>query len=132
MALTEKMKHFCRAYFSNGGNGIQTYLTAYDSNSPVSAGIEASRLLEKEDIQDYLASINKPLNDLVISKREPKRKIIQERIQACIDKDDDNSAARWMDIPNKMDSEYININRNIEDKTEVINLDTDKLKKLIG
>ena len=133
MALTEKQKNFCREYFSNGGNGTQAYLTAYDSNSEVSAGIEASRLLKQDDIQDFLASLNKPLNDLAISEREKKRSLIWQRIEYCIATNDDNAVARYMDILNKMDSEYVNINRNIEDKpTEIINLDTNTLKKLSG
>ena len=36
-----------------------------------------------------------------------------------------------MDILNKMDAEYININRNITDQAgEVVNLDSDTLQKL--
>lgn len=132
MALTEKMKSFCREYFSNGGNGTQAYLSAYDSSSSVSAAIEANRLLEREDIQEYLCSLNKPLEKKAISEREKKRELIQERILACIAKEDDTNARGWMDILNKMDSEYININRNITDSNEEIQeLDTEKLIRLV-
>lgn len=132
MALTEKMKNFCREYFSNGGNGTQAYLFAYDSSSNVSAAIEASRLLEREDIQEYLSSLNKPLERKAISEREKKRELIQQRILACIEKEDDTNARGWMDILNKMDSEYININRNITDQNDDIKeLDTDNLIKLV-
>lgn len=132
MALTEKMKNFCREYFSNGGNGTQAYLFAYDSSSTVSAAIEANRLLEREDIQEYLNSLNRPLEVKAISEREKKRELIQSRILACIEKDDDTNARGWMDILNKMDSEYVNINRNItEENNNITDLDTDNLIKLV-
>ena len=129
MALTEKQKNFCREYFSNGGNGTQAYLAAYDSTSEVSAGIEASRLLKQENIQEYLASLNKPLNDRAISEREKKRSILWEFINNPSVSDGDR--LRAMDLLNKMDAEYININKNIdENKSDITHLDIEALKKL--
>lgn len=131
MALTEKQKNFCREYFTNGGNGTQAYLSAYDSNSDVSASIESSRLLAKEEIQEYIRSLNKPLEMKAISEREKKRSIIWEGIEACRISGDHAGIARYMDILNKMDAEYININKNIEDKTaDIKELDTSVLEKL--
>ena len=129
MALTEKQKNFCREYFSNGGNGTQAYLAAYDSTSEVSAGIEASRLLKQENIQEYLTSLNKPLNDRAISEREKKRSILWEFINNPSVSDGDR--LRAMDLLNKMDAEYININKNIdENKSDITHLDIEALKKL--
>ena len=131
MALTEKQKNFCREYFSNGGNGTQAYLTAYNGTSEVAAANESSLLLKRDDIRDYLNALNKPLEEQAISEREKKRALIWQRIEYCIATNDDNAVARYMDILNKMDAEYININRNIEDKpTEIVKLDTDTLRKL--
>lgn len=129
MALTEKQKAFCREYFSNGGNGTQAYLTAYDSNSEQSAAIESSRLLVREDIQEYLNTLNKPLEKKAISERERKRAVLWEIIQ----NGDNNDKCRAMDILNKMDAEYINVNHNItEQKTDISSIDLDKLKQLAG
>lgn len=129
MALTEKQKAFCREYFSNRGNGTQAYLTAYDGNSEVAASIESSKLLARDDIQEYLHALNKPLETKARSEREKKRSICWERIEYCTSIGDDAGAARWMDILNKMDSEYININRNIQDdQTAISNLDTNTLR----
>lgn len=129
MALTEKQKAFCREYFSNSGNGTQAYLAAYDSNSEPSAAVESARLLARDDIQDYLRSLNKPLERKAQSEREKKRSICWQRIEYCTSIGDDAGAARWMDILNKMDSEYININRNIQDdQTAISNLDTNTLR----
>lgn len=132
MALTEKMKHFCREYISNGGNGTKAYLTAYNSKSEVSASIESSKLLRRDDITKYIESLNKPLENRIQNEREKKRQIIWNRIEECIAREDDGAIARYMDILNKMDAEYININRNIEDKdTNIQELDTTTLLRLV-
>jgi phage terminase small subunit len=129
--LTEKQKSFCREYFSNGGNGTQAYLFAYDSKSEVAAANESSLLLKRDDIQEYIKTLNRPLEDKAISEREKKRSILWERIQVCITNNDDAAVARYMDILNKMNAEYININRNIEDKAaDIKTLDTSVLEKL--
>jgi len=127
MALTEKMKAFCREYFTNGGNGTQAYLTAYDGNSDTSAAIESSRLLARDDIQEYLAALNKPIEQKAISEREKKRRVLWE----IIENGDNNDKCRAMDILNKMDAEYTNININKTESTvNLDNLDLDALKTL--
>lgn len=126
--LTEKRKHFCREYYSNGGNGTQAYLTAYDSNSATSAAIEASRLLQRDDIQEYLHALNRPMERKAQSDREKKRQWLWKMIESA---DSDSDRLRAMDILNKMDSEYININRNIDDtSTALEGVDTSTLKLL--
>lgn len=133
--LTIKQARFCEEYVKNGGNGTQAYLTAYDSNSPTSAQIEASRLLDREDIQEYLKKLRKPIEKAVMRKvlneREKKKQIIQERLEACIAREDDAAIARYLEIWNKMDGEYVNINKDItERETEIKNLDTATLQQL--
>lgn len=129
MALTEKQKAFCREYFANGGNGTQAYLAAYDSKSEVSAAVEASRMLGKDEIRDYLDSLNKPKEEQARTERERKRAVLWNIIETG----DDNAKCRALDILNRMDSEYININRNIdEQKTDISGIDLDKLKQLAG
>ena len=134
-ALTEKQKNFCQEYIKNGGNGTQAYLSAYNSNSPVAAGIEANRLLQDDRVQEYLNELRKPIERAVVRKvlteREKKKQLIQERITACIAKGDDAAIARYLDIWNKLDGDYINITKDITDQnTQVIELNTDTLKKL--
>lgn len=130
--LTEKMKAFCVEYMKNGGNGTEAYLHAYNTESKTTASREASLLLRRKDINEYLHTLNIPNENKAISEREKKRAIIWDRIQYCIDTGNDNAVARYMDILNKMDSEYININRNIDDTHEKLDtLDVDALKSLI-
>jgi phage terminase small subunit len=132
MALTEKMKSFCREYVSNGGNGTQAYLKAYNSNSEVSASREANKLLYRDDITDFINTLNKPLNNKITNERDKKRSIIWERIEVCQNNGDDAAIARYMDILNKMDAEYININKNIdEQQTNINELDTTTLLRLV-
>ena len=132
MALTEKQKAFCREYVRNNGNGTQAYLSAYDSNSDTSAAIEASKLLRRDDITEYIAALNKPMENRIQSEREKKRSIIWEGIEQCRLSGDHNGVARYMDILNKMDQEYININRFEQNQTNITNLDTDTLRRLSG
>jgi len=130
MALTEKMKTFCREYFKNGGNGTAAYMAVYNSNNLQVAANESSILLKRDDIKDYLRSINEPLEKQAISEREKKRDILWSFINDLNKSDNDRLKA--MDLLNKMDSEYINTTRIESDNKTVINgLDTDTLKQLI-
>ena len=128
--LTEKQKAFCREYVRNGGNGTQAYLHAYDSKSETAASIESSKLLRKDNVTEYIATLNKPMENRIQNEREKKRKWLWDMIENPDTSDSDR--LRAMDILNKMDSEYINITRNLEDKpAEIAHLDTSTLLKLV-
>lgn len=131
--LTEKQKRFCQEYVRNFGDGTKAYLSAYDSESETSAKIEACRLLRRDDITEYIQALTKPTENKIQNEREKKRAIIWEGIEQCRANGDHSGVARYMDILNKMDAEYININRNIEEReTAIDQLDTDTLKRLVG
>ena len=132
--LTEKMKNFCREYVGNGGKPRDAYMAAYDSQSTISANVEATKLLQREAIQGYIADLRKPLEVVAIttaiSERDRKRQVLWDIINNA---DSNADKCRAMDILNKMDSEYININRNIEDNSALISdLDDEVLRKLSG
>lgn len=133
MKLTEKQKEFCREYIRNGGNATKAYLHAYNSNSDTAAAIESSKLLKREDINAYIDTLNRPIEEhainTVISERDKKRTILWNMIENPSTSDTDR--LRAMDILNKMDAEYININKNIEEKSDISTLDTDTLIKLV-
>lgn len=126
--LTEKQKKFCREYISNNGNGTEAYLFAYNSKSETSAAIEANRLLKRDDITKYLDTLRKPLENQIHNERDKKRKWLWGMIDNPNVSESDR--LRAMDILNKMDSEYINITRNEEVKTDISTLDIDTLTKL--
>ena len=129
--LTEKMKRFCREYVTNGGNGTQAYLTAYDSKSETSASIEASKLLRRDDITEYINALNKPTENRIANEREKKRNLLWEFINDT--NRDDSTRLKALDLLNRMDAEYININRNIDDKKpEISGLSMEALTRLAG
>jgi phage terminase small subunit len=128
MPLTEKQKNFAREYFTNGGNATQAYLFAYDSNSERAASIEASRLLDKPEIQAYIGTLNKPLERAAIAERETKRQWLWNMINNSAAKDSDRLTA--MQILCKMDQEFVNINANITTDNNLQHIDIDVLKRL--
>lgn len=130
--LTQKMKDFCHAY-ARTGSATEAYLEAYDGQNKDVARNEGSKLLLRDDITEYLKEINQPTVNKIINEREKKRKMIWRAIERCEAKEDEAGMARWMDILNKMDSEYVNINRNIDDSVEKLSgLTTDQIKELLA
>lgn len=135
--LTEKQRRFCEEYLKNGGVGVEAYMTAYDATSRKAGAVEASRLLDNPEIQKYLDKLRKPIEKAVkrkiINEREYKKKLIQERIEDCVERGDDAAIARYIEIWNKMDGEYVNINKDITDQhTEISQLDTATLMQLVN
>lgn len=130
--LTQKMKNFCHAY-ARCSNATQAYLEAYDSHNDRVAAVEACKLLQRDDITEYLRELNKPIENKITNERERKRNIIWRRIERSIEKEDEAAIARYMDILNKMDAEYVNINRNIDDSTEKLSaLTNEQLTEILN
>lgn len=132
MALTEKQRAFCRNIVS-GMTNKDAYQAAYNCNSDNAAWIESTKLLNREDIAAEIKALRKPIEIKAqtdaLTERERKRAVLWD----IIENGDNNDKCRAMDILNKMDSEYVNINRNIdEQKTDISGIDLDKLKQLAG
>ena len=133
--LTPKQEKFCQCIVS-GMSGKDSYITAYENKSNDNTAYkEAMKLLDREDIQARIKDLRKPLElqakTQALSERDKKKAIINERIQACITKEDDAAIARYIDILNKMDAEYISVNVNKTDSnTDLTNLDLSTLKTL--
>ena len=133
--LTPKQEKFCQCIVS-GMSGKDSYIAAYDCNNERVARNEAPKLLQRDDVSKRIQEMSIPLQNhavnTAISEREKKRTIIWSRIEECINNGDDTAIARYMDILNKMDAEYINVNHNIEDSsTDLNNIDTTTLLKLV-
>lgn len=134
MSLTPKQEKFAQCIVS-GMSAKDSYITAYDTKATEKVIYnESAKILAREDVQKRIEELRKPLENharmQALSEREKKKAIIWERIQVCMEREDDTAVARYMDILNKMDSEYININRNIDDTSQLEEIDTDTLKKL--
>ena len=128
MALTEKMKVFAREYYNNGGNGTEAYLVAYDTDSRTTAQRESSLLLRRSDINEYIKALNIPNENKAISERERKRAVLWNIIETG----DNNDKCRALDILNRMDSEYINITKNIEEEKPLEEFDMNKLRLIVN
>ena len=131
MALTPKQEKFCQCIVS-GMSGKDSYIAAYDTKcSDQVAYNEASKLMLREDIQKRIADIRKPLEKAlrtqVMTEREKKRQWLWNMIENAAN---DSDRIRAMDILNKMDSEYINIQRIEKDETPINDLPTETLLRL--
>ena len=135
MMLTPKQEKFCQCIVS-GMTGKDSYITAYDTKcSDQVAYNESSKLLLREDIQARLEVMRKPLVKAVqataLTEREKIKSILWERLQKAIDREDDAVIVKITDQINRMNSEYANVNINLDDKTpDIKNIDTTLLEKL--
>ena len=135
--MTEKQMNFCREYVKRGGSAAEAYMAAYNSESRGAAYVESCQLLKREDIQAYIAKLRKPIEKAItrkiVNERDYKKKLIQERIEECIARDDDAAIARYLEIWNKMDGEYVNLSKDLTDqKANITHLDTKTLQQLAG
>jgi phage terminase small subunit len=129
--LTQKMKDFCYAY-ARTSSATEAYLEAYNTTNRSVAGQEGCLLLQRDDVTAFLKEINQPTINKIVNEREKKRQLLWKAIERCEKKEDEARMARFMDILNKMDAEYVNINRNIDDTGEKLSaLDTEQLKALL-
>ena len=130
MALTPKQEKFCQCIVS-GMSGKDSYMTAYNCNSNRVAYNESNVLLKRDDITERIQELLQPVKNhainTAISERDKKRKWLWHMIENATN---DSDRLRAMDILNKMDSEYINIQRIETDETPIQELDTGKLIEL--
>ena len=112
------------------------YITAYDSKgSDQNAWNESGKLMARDDIQERIKTLRKPLEiaaqTKAITEREKVKAILWDRLQKAIERDDDTTIVRITDQINRMNSEYTQVNVNVEDKAaDIKNLDTTLLEKL--
>jgi hypothetical protein len=132
MALTFKQEEFCRNIVK-GMSYKDAYIDAYNSKgSDQNAYNEGSKLMLREDIQARVKLLSKPLEtaaqQTALTEREKKRAVLWE----IINTGDNNDKCRAMDILNKMDSEYVNVNVNDNrNAPDLSKLDLTALKDLV-
>lgn len=135
MSLTPKQEKFCQCIVS-GMSAKDSYLTAYDTKgNEKTVNREAQKLLMRNDITERITELRRPLinhaQNTCISEREKVKAILWDRLEKAIEREDDTAIVKYTDQINRMNAEYININRNIEDKTATITeLDTTTLERL--
>lgn len=134
LILTPKQEKFCQCIIS-GMSYKDAYLTAYESNgSAQNAMNEGSKLMLREDIQERLKVLRKPLEEAAqtqqVTAREEQINDIKDRIRICKQKEDETSLIRYYDMLNKIYALYKDTEEPAKKETNVINLSTEALKKL--
>lgn len=132
MALTPKQEKFCQCIVS-GMSGKDSYITAYDTKAGDNTiYTEVTRLLDRKDIQKRLDTLRKPLEHAAQAKALSERERIKEKLWEIINNPDanDSDRIRSCDVLNRMNAEYINIQRIEKDETPISELDTNKLIEL--
>ena len=129
--ITPKQKKFAECIV-NGMSTKDAYFAAYNTKTTDNAAYtEGAKLLNNERVQEYIKTLQKPLIAKVasqaISEREKKRAWLWNMIENATN---DSDRIRAMDILNKMDSEYINIQRIEKEETPISDLSTDNLIEL--
>ena len=133
--LTPKQEKFCQCIVA-GMDGTTAYKAAYDTKANDKVCNNESRvLLFRDDITERIAELRKPLinhaQNTALTKSEKIKNILWERLQKAIEREDDATIVKYTDQINRMNSEYINVNRNIDDKSnEIDQLDADTLRRL--
>lgn len=131
MPLTPKQEKFCQCIVS-GMSGKDSYYAAYDTKcGDNTAYVEASKLMLREDIQKRLEVLRKPLEkaaqSVALTEREKKRAVLWD----IITNGDNNEKCRALDILNRMDAEYLNVNVNQnENVVKLDNIDLEALRSL--
>lgn len=133
--LTHKQEQFCKCIVSGLG-ASESYMTAYDCKSTSAARIEATKLLKRDDITEYIQALKKPIINAFensnINARQQQIDFILERIEICKEKQDEQSIIRYTDMLNKIYGTYKEDTNDQKNDNTLSNIDTSTLLKLSG
>lgn len=134
MALTQKQELFCNNVVS-GMSYKDAYLNAYNTNCNDRVALnEGSKLALRDDIQERIKTLSKPLQRAAqvqgLNKKQERIDFILERIEICKTKEDEQSIIRYTDMLNKIDNLYKDNEETKEKENSMESLDTETLKRL--
>lgn len=131
-ALTQKQMNFCNEYVKCG-SPLDAYLATYKTENRNVASVEANRLLNKADVQEYINELMKPIEcDAQINKQK-QIQFIKDRILVCINNNDESSVIKYTDMLNKIYGYYKeNVSDNKETNKLLDSINIDKAKALIN
>ena len=132
--LTPKQTKFCE-YVVSGLSYKDSYIKAYNTKCSEQVAMnEGSKLALRTDIQEHIKTISKPLEQAAqiqgLNERTKQIQEIQERIQICKDKQDEQSLIRYYDMLNKIYNLYKDTEQDQQQQNTLNNIDIDTLKKL--
>ena len=130
--LTVKQEKFCKGIV-DGLSAYEAYKNAYNHNgTSQTAYTEAGKLLLRDDIQNYIKTLQKPITEAykvtTITERERKKQILWDIITSTDEKTENK--LRAIDILNKMDLDYIE-QQITENKDILPDLNTEQLTDLL-
>lgn len=120
--LSNQQRKFCEEYVNNGNNGTQAYLLAYKTcKKENTAKVNASRLLTKANVIEYIEELQEELKKKAIMTAEERMRWLTKVVNGDIKHTSydgngnsyENEAyisdkMKAIDIMNKMDGEYVN------------------------
>ena len=120
MPLSSQQRKFCEEYVNNGTNGTKAYLSAYKScKRENTARVNASRLLTKANIIEYISELQEKLKENAIMSAEERMiwltKVVNGDVKHTSYDSNGNSyeneaymsdKMKAIDILNKMTGEY--------------------------
>lgn len=120
MPLSSQQRKFCEEYVNNGTNGTKAYLSAYKScKRENTARVNASRLLTKANIIEYISELQEKLKENAIMSAEQRMiwltKVVNGDVKHTSYDSNGNSyeneaymsdKMKAIDILNKMTGEY--------------------------
>jgi propanediol dehydratase large subunit len=133
--LTSKQEQFCQNIVK-GMSKQDAYKNAYNTTkcSEQTISNEAYKLLLRDDIQQRIDAIKKPLikaeQITILNERTKQIEFIKERIELCKQKDDEQSIIRYTEMLNKIYALYKENENEQKDDNKLQKLDTDTLIKL--
>ena len=134
MALTPKQEKFCEGIVS-GMSYKDSYMAAYDCKSEKAAYVEGSKLSLRDDIQERIKALQKPIQQALgqqaLSETERIKSILWEEIENARKQQDHAAIARYTDQLNKLNNAYKD-NAVLEKDNDLDNIDTSKLLKLVS
>lgn len=109
---------------------------AYDTKGKDSTVYaEAGKLALREDIQERIQALQKPLEKAAqiqgLNARDKQIQAIEDRIEVCIANNDETSLIRYYDMLNKIYNLYKDQEENKKEENTLDNIDTNTLLKLV-
>ena len=122
--MKDSHKRFCECYIKNRYNGTQAYMEAYPEASKETAVVNASKLLKREDVLDYI----KELQQAAVKEYGDIAALIAKELVDDIQYRDDegNHSAGWQKSVDLLSKNLGLQKQDISVKTTTITVDIDE------
>lgn len=134
--ITKKEDAFAMAIV-DGHSQYESYLIAYQPNSTNRSSIDAmaSKIANKPHVKARIQQLkDRKENRKIYSDITDENyiySVIQQRLKYCMDNNNDNAVAKYIEILNKMTGRYVNITKDISDTNTLSDVSTEKLQAIL-